>query len=131
MEIFIDSANVEEIRRWHGYGVVDGVTTNPTILLKDGGFDMGARAREIAELIDPRPVSVEVYSNDQREMVEQARTFASWASNIIIKIPVINERGEPSLEVVRELVDSGIRVNMTACLTFGQVVLGAKPGYYF
>ncbi len=53
MEIFIDSANVEEIRRWHGYGVVDGVTTNPTILLKDGGFDMGARAREIVALMTP------------------------------------------------------------------------------
>ena len=128
MEIFIDSANLEEIRRWLEYGVVDGVTTNPTILLKDGGYDMESRAREIAELIDPRPVSVEVYSNDQREMVEQARAFASWAPNIVIKIPVINEYGEPSLAVVKALVEDGIRVNMTACLSFGQVVLGAKAG---
>ena len=128
MEIFIDSANVEEIRRWFEYGVVDGVTTNPSIMLKDGGYDMQARAREIAELVHPGPVSVEVYSNDQREMVEQARAFASWAPNIVIKIPVINEYGEPSLAVVKELVEAGIRVNMTACLSFGQVVLGAKTG---
>jgi len=128
MEIFIDSANLEEIRRWLEYGVVDGVTTNPTILLKDGGYDMESRAREIAELIDPRPVSVEVYSNDQREMVEQAKAFARWAPNIIIKIPVINEYGEPSLAVVKALVEDGIRVNMTACMSFGQVVLGAKAG---
>lgn len=128
MEIFIDSANVAEIRRWLEYGVVDGVTTNPSILLKDGGYDLEARVKEIAELVHPGPVSVEVYSNDPREMVEQGRAFASWAPNVVIKIPVINEYGEPSLAVVKALVEDGIRVNMTACLSFGQVVLGAKAG---
>jgi len=128
MEIFIDSANVEEIRRWLEYGVVDGVTTNPTILLKDGGYDVEARAREIAEIVHPRSVSVEVYSNDHQEMLEQARAFARWAPNIVVKIPVIDEYGEPSLAVVRELEADGIRVNMTACMSFGQVVLGAKAG---
>ena len=128
MEIFIDSANVEEIRRWLEYGVVDGVTTNPSILLKDGGYDIEARAREIAEIVSPRPVSVEVYSNDHQEMLEQARTFARWAPNIVVKIPVIDEYGEPSLAVVKELEADGIKVNMTACMSFGQVVLGAKAG---
>ena len=75
MEIFLDSANLEDIRRWLAYGVVDGVTTNPSILLKDGADDMKARAKEIAELIHPRPVSVEVYTNDHEEMIEQARAF--------------------------------------------------------
>jgi transaldolase len=128
MEIFIDSANLEEIRRWLEYGVVDGVTTNPTILLKDGGHDMETRAKEIAELVSPRPVSVEVTTNDRCEMIEQAREFAGWAQNIVVKIPVVNERGEPSLGVVRTLVQEGVKVNMTACLSFGQVVLGAKAG---
>jgi transaldolase len=128
MEIFIDSANLEEIGRWLEYGVVDGVTTNPTILLKDGGHDMEARAKEIAKLVSPRPVSVEVTTNDPCEMIEQAREFAGWASNIVVKIPVVNEHGEPSLGVVRALVQDGIKVNMTACLSFGQVVLGAKAG---
>jgi len=104
------------------------VTTNPTILLKDGGHDMETRAKEIAELVSPRPVSVEVTTNDRSEMIEQAREFASWASNIVVKIPVVNEHGEPSLGVVRTLVQEGIKVNMTACLSFGQVVLGAKAG---
>ncbi|HLB13215.1 MAG TPA: transaldolase family protein, partial [Dehalococcoidia bacterium] len=72
--------------------------------------------------------SVEVYSNDPEEMLEQARSFAGWASNIVVKIPVINEFGEPSLGVVKALVEEGIKVNMTACLSFGQVVLGAKAG---
>lgn len=128
MEIFIDSAKLEEIRRWLEYGVVDGVTTNPSILLKDGGHDMEARARKIAELVFPRPVSVEVTTNDQCEMIEQARELAGWAPNIAVKIPVVNEYGEPSLGVVRTLVQEGIKVNMTACLSFGQVVLGAKAG---
>lgn len=128
MEIFLDSANIREIRRWLNYGVVDGVTTNPSILLKDGGFDMEARSREIAELVYPRPVSVEVWSNEHAEMLEQARRFSRWASNIVIKIPVINEYGDPSLDVVKALEEEGIKVNMTACLSFGQVVMGAKAG---
>jgi len=128
MEIFLDTADVKEIRRWLNHGVLDGVTTNPSILLKDGGYDMEARVREIAALIYPRPISVEVYSNDQGEMLEQARAFARWAPNIVVKIPVVNEFGEPSLAVIRALEEEGIKVNMTACLSFGQVVLGAKAG---
>jgi len=128
MEIFLDTANVAEIRRWLSCGIVDGVTTNPSILLKDGGYDMEGRVKEIAELIHPRPVSVEVFTNDQREMLSQAREFALWAPNIVVKVPVINEYGEPSLDVVKGLVGEGIRVNMTACLSLGQVVLGAKAG---
>ena len=128
MEIFLDTADIKEIQRWQGYGVIDGVTTNPSILLKDGGYDMEARIEAIAALIDPLPVSVEVTSNDHEEMVRQARFFAAWASNIVVKIPVINEHGEPSLDVVGSLVRNGIKVNVTACLSLGQVILGAKAG---
>lgn len=128
MEIFLDTANVQEIRRWLDYGVLDGVTTNPSIMLKDGGYDMEARAREIAELINPRPISVEVYTNDHSEMLEQARAFSKWAPNIVVKIPVLNEFGEPCLGVVKCLVEEGIKVNMTACMSFGQVAMGAKVG---
>jgi len=128
MEIFIDSANSDEIRRWLEYGVVDGVTTNPSILLKDGGYDMQERAKEIAALVYPRPVSVEVTTNHHEQMLDEARGLASWAPNIVVKIPVINEYGEPCLGVVKTLVEEGIKINMTACLSFGQVVLGAKAG---
>ena len=128
MEIFLDSANLKEIDRWLSYGVLDGVTTNPSIMLKDGGYNIEARARQIAELVHPRPVSVEVYTNDREEMLEQAYTFVKWGSNIVVKIPVINEYGEPCLGVVKTLTGEGIKVNMTACLSFGQVALGAKAG---
>jgi transaldolase len=126
MEIFIDSANLADIRRWLEYGLIDGVTTNPSILLKDGGYDMETRVKEVATLVAPRPVSVEVTTNDRREMLEQARTLAELAPNIVIKIPVINEYGEPCLGVVRTLESESIKVNMTACMSFGQVALGAK-----
>ncbi|HLB27530.1 MAG TPA: transaldolase family protein [Dehalococcoidia bacterium] len=128
MEIFLDTANLDEIERWLACGTVDGVTTNPSIMLKDGGYDVRRRAVEIARLIEPRPVSVEVTGNDPEEMVEQAEVFAAWAPNIVVKIPVINEHGQPCLGVVRRLERQGIRVNLTACLSFGQAVLGAKAG---
>ena len=128
MEIFLDSANLDEIHRWQGYSVLDGVTTNPSIMLKDGGYDMKARAKEICHLVHPCPVSVEVTTNDHADMLAQGTLFATWADNVVVKIPVINESGEPSLDVVRTLVKEGIKVNMTACLSFGQVVLGAKAG---
>ncbi len=97
-------------------------------MLKDGGYDLQRRALEIACLVEPRPVSVEVTTNDPDEMVSQARTYAEWAPNIVVKIPVINEFGRPCLAVVRRLEREGIRINMTACLSFGQAVLGAKAG---
>ncbi|MFV2065298.1 MAG: transaldolase family protein [Chloroflexota bacterium] len=119
---------MDEIRRWLAYGVVDGVTTNPSILLKDGGYDMAQRAGEIAELIYPRPISVEVTASHSEQMLDEARGLASWAPNIVVKIPVINEYGEPCLGVVKALVQEGVNVNMTVCMSFGQVVLGAKAG---
>ena len=126
MEIFLDTANLEEIELWLDCGVLDGVTTNPSIMLKDGGYDLKRRALEIAELVEPRPVSVEVTGNEPDEMVRQGRIFAGWAPNIVVKIPVINEFGRPCLGVVRSLAREGIRINMTACLSYGQALLGAK-----
>ena len=128
MQIFLDTADLDEIRKWQAYSILDGVTTNPSIMLNDGGYDMEVRAKEICKLVHPCPVSVEVTTNDHAEMLSQGRLFATWADNVAVKIPVINESGEPSLDVVSALTADGIKVNMTACLSFGQVVLGAKAG---
>ena len=128
MEIFLDTANREEIERWLECGIADGVTTNPSIMLKDGGYDLQQRAVEIARLVEPRPVSVEVTTNELDEMVRQAHIYAEWAPNIVVKIPVINEFGRPSLGVVRRLEREGVRINLTACLSYGQALLGAKAG---
>ncbi len=128
MEIFIDSANVKEIEKWLRYGIADGVTTNPSIMLKDEITDMKKGTKEIAALLDGKPLSVEVVTDNPEEMIGQAREFSSWAKNAVIKIPIINQYGEPCLEAIKTLEDEGIRVNATAVLSFGQMALSAKAG---
>ncbi len=128
MQIFLDSADYKEIEKWLDEGVVDGVTTNPSIMLKDGIYDIEEGARRLTALLGNRPVSVEVTTNDRTEMLQQARTFARWAPNVVVKIPVVNEHGGSCLGVVRTLSWEGIAINTTAILSFNQAVLAAKAG---
>ena len=128
MEIFLDSSNLDEIKKWMQEGVVDGVTTNPSIILKDGVQDLEACTRRICTTLGERPVSVEVTTNDPAEMIQQARVFASWGPNIVIKIPIVNQDGVSSLGVINKLTSQSIAVNATAVLSFNQAVLAAKVG---
>jgi transaldolase len=126
MQIFIDSANVGEIANWFKMGVIDGVTTNPSIMLKDGVYEIETGAKEIAALVDPLPLFVEVTTDEPDDMIAQARVFSSWAPNIVVKIPNITHNGIPCYGVISELETSGTRVNATAAMSLGQVVLAAK-----
>jgi transaldolase len=128
MEIFVDSASITEIEKWLKMGVIDGVTTNPSIMLKDGVYDAEAGAKEITALVNPRPVSVEVTTNDLNEMLTQAQQFASWAPNIVVKIPQITQDGVPCYGIIRQLEKERIKVNATVALSLGQVILAAKAG---
>ena len=128
MEIFIDSASTAEIEKWLRMGVIDGVTTNPSIMLKDGVYNIEKGAKEIAALVNPYQVSVEVTTNDLSEMLTQARKFASWASNIVVKIPQQTQDGVPGYGVIHQLEKEGIKVNATVALSIGQVILSAKAG---
>ena len=131
MKIFIDSASLEEIQRYLDWGICDGVTTNPTINAAQGvaSFDdMRQRSIEIAHLIDPRPLSVEVCSDESEEMLQEAREYASWAGNINVKITITTRFGESCLPVVHALYREGIDVNVTATMTFNQAILAAKAG---
>jgi len=128
MQIFVDSANEREILHWLHQGVVDGVTTNPSIMWKDGMHHVEAGARRLCSLLDERPLSVEVTSNDHDEMLSQGRTFATWGRNIVVKVPVVNEFGDSSLGVINELSNEGVRINATAILSFNQAVLATKAG---
>ncbi len=128
MEIFIDSANIKEIKKWLAMGVIDGATTNPSIMFKDCVFDTEAGAKRIAALLDPLPLSVEVTTNDLDEMLSQAELFNSWAPNIVVKIPQITQDGIPCYGVIHTLESRGIKVNATATLSLGQVILAAKAG---
>ena len=128
MRVFVDSADQKQIEHWLDQGIVDGVTTNPSIMFKDGATDLEECARRLAGLLGERPLSVEVTSNDPEVMIEQARTFATWARNIVVKIPIVNEHGESCLGVMHRLSQEGIGVNATAILSFNQAMLAAKAG---
>jgi transaldolase len=128
MRVFVDSADQKQIGYWLEEGVVDGVTTNPSIMFKDGATDLEDCARRLAAMLGEKPLSVEVTSNDRKVMVEQARTFATWARNIVVKIPIVNEHGESCLGVMHRLSQEGIGVNATAILSFNQAMLAAKAG---
>lgn len=134
MSIFLDTGNLVEIERFHRMGVLRGVTTNPTILLRDGvkgGMKaIETRAREIARLIAPYPLSVEVTSNDPQVMMRQALTFAEWADNIAVKITIHGPEGElDNLQVVHELETvHNVRVNVTAMMSAQQCLLAALAG---
>lgn len=130
MKIFIDSADLTEIKKYLSWGVCDGVTTNPTICLKCGvtGGMAGIKQRtaEIAKLISPRPVSVEVTSEEPEEIISQAREYAKLAENISVKVTVTDSGGNSLLPVIKKLVSENIRVNVTAMTTFNQAILAAK-----
>ncbi len=128
MQIFLDSADSKEIEKWLQQGVIDGLTTNPSIMFKDAVYDIEEGARRLCSLLGDRPVSVEVTTNNPNEMVGQARAFAQWAPNIVVKIPVINENGDSCLGVMSALSRDGIPVNATAILSFNQAMLAAKAG---
>lgn len=132
--IFLDTGRLEEIAKYHSLGVIRGVTTNPTLLVKDGvasGWEgIEKRCKEIAQMVDPWPVSVEVITNDPQGMLEQARRLSSWAANINVKIPIHGPEGETdNLRLVRELEKNhGIRVNVTAMMSAQQCLLAAFAG---
>ena len=90
MRIFLDTANIDQIKQGAGLGVVSGVTTNPTLVAKEGLGDYKAVVKEICSIISG-PVSAEVVVNEPQAMLEQARDIATWASNVVVKIPATND----------------------------------------
>lgn len=132
--IFLDTGKLEDIRKYHALGVVRGVTTNPSILVKDGvtgGWPgIEKQIRQIAALVAPLPVSVEVTNNDPEGMLEQAKMMSSWGQNINVKIPIHGPEGETdNLRLVHELeTRHNIRVNVTAMMSAQQCLLAAMAG---
>jgi transaldolase len=126
MKIFLDTANIEEIRDGARLGVVSGVTTNPSLVSKEGTADYEAVVKEICTII-PGPVSAEVVVLGIEAMTEQARKIAAWAPNVVIKIPATAE----GLEVTSVLAKEKIKVNFTLCFSVNQALLGALAGAAF
>ncbi len=121
IKMFADGADIKQIRAFRNNSLVEGFTTNPTLMRKAGIADYEAFSREAIELVAPLPISIEVLDDAFPEMLRQARLINAWGSNIYIKIPVSNTNGESAVEVIRELADEGIKVNVTAVFTVAQV----------
>lgn len=122
MKFFLDTANVAEIKRISQLGIVDGVTTNPTIISREGR-DFEEVIKEICQLVEG-PVSAEVTGLTTEEMVEEARLIAKWASNVVIKIPMTNE----GLAAVHILSKEGIKTNVTLIFSVAQGLMAMKAG---
>jgi len=123
MKIFVDTANVQAIKEAMALGIVDGVTTNPTLVSKEGD-NPEKIIKEICALVEDRPVNAEVLSLDSDGMVKEARVIADWADNIVIKIPMMKE----GLKAVKILADEGIKSNVTLIFSATQAILAAKAG---
>ncbi len=122
MKLFIDTADIKEIKEAQALGVLDGVTTNPSLVAKTGK-PFETCIREILEAV-PGPVSVEVVGTTCETMVKEAKNYAAWAENVVVKIPIIRE----GLKAIKALADEGIKVNTTLCFSPLQALLAAKAG---
>jgi transaldolase len=122
MKFFIDTADVEEIRKAHAMGVLDGVTTNPSLLAKVGR-GLEETIREICTIVDG-PVSAECVSLEAPELIKEGRTLAKIHDNVVVKIPM----GVEGMKAVKALTAEGIRTNVTLCFSANQALLSAKAG---
>ncbi|GFN36865.1 fructose-6-phosphate aldolase [Tepidimicrobium xylanilyticum] len=125
MKLFIDTANIDEIKEVNEWGVISGVTTNPSLIAKEGR-DFKQVIEEIANILDG-PISAEVISLEKEGMLEEARELAKIHPNIVIKIPMTKE----GLKAVKILTQEGIKTNVTLVFSANQALLAAKAGATF
>ncbi|MGI8925968.1 MAG: fructose-6-phosphate aldolase [Tepidiformaceae bacterium] len=123
MQLFLDTASIDEVRAAARFGVISGVTTNPTLLAKEGGVSYRQRIREIASVIDG-PISAECVTRSADELLTEARELASWHPNVVVKIPI----DEAGLEAIHRCSSEGIRVNVTLIFSANQALLAALAG---
>jgi transaldolase len=126
MKIFLDTANIEHIRHGVRLGVVTGVTTNPSLVSREGKLDYRKLVEEICAIV-PGPVSTEVLGQDVKTMVTEAREIAKWADNVVVKIPASPE----GVEATAVLAKENVKVNFTLCFTLNQAILAAEAGARF
>ena len=126
MKFFLDTANLDEIRKAAALGLADGVTTNPTLIAKEGNVDFKQHIAEICKIVSG-PVSAEVATADKDEMLRQGREYVKIAPNVVVKCPLT----QAGLEATRILNDEGISVNVTLCFSAAQAILAAKAGASF
>lgn len=124
MKFFLDSANLEELKKASAWGIIDGVTTNPSLIAKEG-HPIEEQVLRICELVNG-DVSAAVVSRHAKEMIEEGRRLAKVHENLVVKIPLTEE----GIKAVAALSREGIRVNVTLCFSAAQALLAAKAGAY-
>ncbi len=123
MKFFIDTADLSEIQEAHDLGVLDGVTTNPSLCMKIGVEDFEGHIAKICDIVDG-DVSAEVISTEYEEIVEEGRNIASIADNVVVKVPLIKD----GIKAIKTFSDEGIKTNCTLCFSPTQALLAAKAG---
>ena len=121
VKLFADGAEKAGILQLNANPLIQGMTTNPTLMRKAGIQDYEAFARDVLRSVTAKPISFEVFSDEFPEMRRQALKIASWQENVYVKIPITNTRGQSSLPLIRELAKAGVKLNITAMLTLDQV----------
>jgi transaldolase len=125
MKFFLDTANLDELKKGAKWGIVDGVTTNPSLIAKEGK-PLKEQVAAICDIVDG-PISAEVLATEARAMIEEGRSLAKIHKNIVVKVPLIKD----GIEACSALTKEGIRVNVTLCFSPAQALLAAKAGAYF
>jgi transaldolase len=121
IKLFADGADKAQILQAQANPLISGFTTNPTLMRAAGVKDYESFARDVLAVVTDKPVSFEVFADEFDEMERQAHKIARWAENVYVKVPVTNTRRESSMELIRRLSHSGVKVNVTAILTLDQV----------
>lgn len=125
MQLYLDTANLNEIREAASWGILSGVTTNPTLIAREKGADFQSTIQEIAALVDG-PISAETISLDAAGMVQEGLEYAAWHPNVIIKVPSTTE----GLKAVYQLAQRNIRTNVTLCFNAAQALMAARAGAF-
>ncbi|MCS6830582.1 MAG: fructose-6-phosphate aldolase [Armatimonadota bacterium] len=126
MKLFLDTANIDEIKTAWSWGAIEGVTTNPSLVAKEGRPFKDV-VQEICQIVNPGDISAEVVSLEAEGMIREAREVASWHPNIVVKIPMTKE----GMKAVKALSQEGIRCNVTLVFSLSQAFLAAKAGAYY
>ncbi len=121
IKLFADGADLAEIKKLKANPQIAGFTTNPTLMRKAGVLDYETFAKDMLQIVEGLPVSFEVFADKPKEMIRQACKIASWGTNVYVKIPVMNTKRVSTSEVISDLANEGVKVNVTALTTIGQV----------
>lgn len=128
VKLFLDSADLDELIPWIESRVIDGITTNPTILRQLGVQDWLGHLRDLAGKTGDLPINIQVTAREHHEMINQATMIVGEIEHAVVKVPIVSSAGDPNLATIAALSERGIPVNTTACLAVGQAVLAAKAG---